>query len=125
MRQTAKGGQRMNRALLCSLAVLAICAPAAAGDAAYLAPKNGFGQPDLTGAWSNVTLTPQVRPALYGARKVQTPEEVKLLEGANAAKDAAGKAPINVNDNSGSASDNVGAYDRNWVDNGANVMRVG
>src|SRR6185295_4233039 len=116
MRQTAKGGQRMNRALLCSLAVLAIGGPAAAGDAAYKAPRNGFGQPDLTGAWSNVTLTPQVRPLLYGTRKVQTPEEVKLLESANDAKDAAGKAKVDLN-SAGGASDNVGAYDRNWVDN--------
>jgi hypothetical protein len=114
----------MTRALLCSLAAFVIAAPAAAGDVAYHAPKNGFGQPDLTGAWSNVTLTPQVRPSLYGTRKVQTPEEVRLLEGANAAKDAAGKAPIDLKAEGG-ASDNVGAYDRNWVDNGAGVMRVG
>jgi hypothetical protein len=98
----------MKRVLLCSLAALAVAAPAAAGDAGYHAPKNGFGQPDLTGAWSNVTLTPQVRPSLYGTRKVQTPEEVKLLEGANAAKDAAGKAPIDLKAGE-SASDNVGA----------------
>ena len=114
----------MKRALLCGLAAIACALPAAAKDAAYHAPRNGFGQPDLTGAWSNVTLTPQVRPLLYGTRKVQTPEEVRLLEGANAAKDAAGKAPVDVNAGA-SASDNVGAYDRTWIDNGAGVMRVG
>ncbi|WP_293681073.1 hypothetical protein, partial [uncultured Phenylobacterium sp.] len=69
----------MKRALICGLAVLAFALPASAGDAAYKAPRNGFGQPDLTGAWSNVTLTPQVRPLLSGTRKVKTPEAGQLL----------------------------------------------
>lgn len=115
----------MKHALICGLAVLAFGLPASAGEAAYKAPRNGFGQPDLAGNWSNATLTPQVRPLLYGTRKAQTPEEVQLLEGANAAKDAAGKAPVDLSAGAGGASDNVGAYDRNWVDNGAGVMRVG
>jgi len=114
----------VKRALICGLAAIALALPAAA-EAPYKAPRNGFGQPDLTGAWSNVTLTPQTRPLLYGTRKVQTPEEVKLLEGANDAKDAAGRAKIDLKADAGPASDNVGAYDRNWVDNGARVMRVG
>src|SRR6185312_12668198 len=74
---------------------------------------------DLTGAWSNATLTPQARPALYGTRRAFNPDEVKLLEGVEAAKDAAGRK---------STSDtgaNVGAYDRGWIDNGVSVMRVG
>ena len=119
----------MKRAMVCGLApvaltlayALALAAPAGAGD--YSAPRNGFGQPDLSGTWTNTTLTPQARPALYGARRAQTPEEVKLLEGANAAKDAASAAPV-TSTGSGSASDNVGAYDRAWIDQGAKVMRV-
>src|SRR5512147_729456 len=101
---------------------LAMAGPAAAGD--YRAPRNGFGQPDLAGNWSNATLTPQVRSPFYGTRRAQTPQEVKLLEGANAAKDAAGRAATRVTDGA-SASDNVGAYDRTWIDNGTVVMRVG
>ena len=115
----------MNRALICALATLLGALPAAARDAAWQAPRNGFGQPDLAGNWSNSTLTPQERPVLYGTRKLQTPEEVRLLEGANAAKDAAGRAPVDVKAGAGGASDNVGAYDRTWIDNGAGVMRVG
>ncbi|MDB5453028.1 MAG: hypothetical protein JWO33_1606 [Caulobacteraceae bacterium] len=115
----------MKRLLVCGLATiifgLPICGLAA--EAAYKAPRNGFGQPDLGGSWSNATLTPQVRPALYGARRTQTPEEVKLLEGANAAKDAASAAPVTTA-SGGAASDNVGAYDRAWIDQGAKVMRV-
>jgi hypothetical protein len=124
----------MKRAMVCGLApvartlvalatagALALAAPAGAGD--YRAPRNGFGQPDLSGSWSNATLTPQARPPLYGARRAQTPEEVALLEGANAAKDAASAAPVNQA-SAGAASDNVGAYDRAWIDQGARVMRV-
>ncbi len=101
---------------IAATAVLALAATAHAG--AYKAPKNGYGQPDFTGAWSNATLTPQARPALYGTRAVQTPEEVRLLEGAEAAKDAAGAK------STGGDGANVGAYDRGWIDNGVHVMRV-
>jgi hypothetical protein len=119
----------MKRAIVCGLAsvacglALTTTAGAAAGAAPYQAPRNGFGQPDLSGNWSNATLTPPVRSPLYGTRRAQTPEEVRLLEGANAAKDAAGSARVDLAAGAG-ASDNVGAYDRGWIDNGIGVMRV-
>ena len=116
----------MKRLLAYGLAT-AICALPVGGlaaEASYRAPRNGFGQPDLGGAWSNATLTPQVRPALYGTRKVLTPEEIAILEGADAAKTAASKARVDLNA-ADKASDNVGAYDRTWIDTGAGVMRVG
>jgi hypothetical protein len=126
MRVKTPWGRTMKRLLACGLATLVCGLPAAglAGDTAYKAPRNGFGQPDLGGAWSNATLTPQVRPALYGARRVQTPEEIAILEGADADKTAASKAKVDLNAAEG-ASDNVGAYDRAWIDTGAGVMRVG
>jgi hypothetical protein len=110
----------MKRTLILAACGLAFAAGAAAAAAPYKAPRNGFGQPDLTGDWSNATLTPQARPALFGTRRALTPEEVAGLEGASAAKDAAGRA----NSNAAGASDNVGAYDRGWIDNGVKVMRV-
>ena len=112
----------MTRAMLLSLAGLLIAGSAVAAD--YHPPRNGFGQPDLSGAWSNATLTPQARSPLYGTRRAQTPEEVRLLEGDNAAKDAAGRAPSADQGGAATASDNVGAYDRTWIDNGASIMRV-
>jgi hypothetical protein len=88
----------MKRGVVCGLAGVAgvVALATTVGAAPYQPPRNGFGQPDLSGSWSNATLTPQARPALYGARRVQTPEEVGLLEGANAAKDAASKAPVST-----------------------------
>ena len=121
----------MQRAFICGLAGLAMLGMGAAlaSAADYKAPRNGYGQPDLSGAWSNATLTPEVRSPLYGTRRAQTPQEVRLLQGANAAKDAAGRAPHALSTEKGgaddpAASDNVGAYDRTWIDNGASVMRV-
>ena len=121
---TTSGERTMKRRLACGLAAL-ICGLPAAGLAAdaYKAPRNGFGQPDLGGNWSNATLTPQARPALYGTRKILSPEEIAILEGADAAKAAAGSAKVDLNAPA-SASDNVGAYDRAWIDSGAGVMRV-
>jgi hypothetical protein len=115
----------VKRLLLSGMATVICAALPACGVAAdaYKAPRNAYGQPDLGGNWSNSTLTPQARPALYGARRAQTPEEVRLLEGANAAKDAASNAPVKEAA-AGAASDNVGAYDRAWIDQGAKVMRV-
>jgi hypothetical protein len=114
----------MKRLLAYGLATIICGLPVSVHAAdAYKAPRNGYGQPDFSGNWSNATLTPQARPALYGARRAQTPEEVRLLEGAVAAKDAASNAPVTAA-SSGGASDNVGAYDRAWIDQGAKVMRV-
>ncbi len=115
-------GSRIGPASIAALAI--VLAGGAMAAPSYHAPRNGYGQPDLSGAWSNATLTPQARPALYGTRKAQSPQEVKLLEGANAAKDAASQAKSDTTA-SASASDNVGAYDRAWIDQGARVMRVG
>jgi hypothetical protein len=115
----------MKRVLFCGLAGavgLVVCGAAAAGP--YSPPRNGLGQPDLSGAWSNATLTPQVRNPLFGTRRALTPDEVRLWEGANAQKDAAASAKTDASAGVGGASDNVGAYDRAWIDNGTGVMRV-
>src|SRR5436305_1641448 len=46
--------------------------------------RNFYGQPDLSGAWSNASLTPVGRPALYGGRLAMTPDEVRASEGTRA-----------------------------------------
>jgi Spy/CpxP family protein refolding chaperone len=44
-------------------AAMAVALSANAAD--YHAPKNGFGQPDLGGAWTNASLTSLQRPAMF------------------------------------------------------------
>jgi hypothetical protein len=122
--KTKTEGKRPMRWTLMAAAAVCVASPAFAADkGAYQTPKTSWGAPDLSGNWTNATLTPQTRPALYGTRKVQTPEEVRLLEGDNDAKTEKGNARVD-HSAAEAASDNVGAYDRAWIDNGIRVMRV-
>jgi hypothetical protein len=116
----------MKRAFGVTLAALlgAAAFPALAADAGgYKAPHNSLGQPDLTGTWTNASLTPQVRNPLFGTRAIASPDEVKGLEGgaANKAEQGNAKSDLNV---SLADTANVGAYNQGWIDGGSRVMRV-
>lgn len=111
--------------VVCGLALAIFSGPAAwaqeqAGQI-YKPPRNLIGQPDIGGNWTNVTLTPMVRPAGYGLRAVHSPEEVQIIEHSEAEKNAAAANVILESEVVG----NVGAYDRAWIDGGDRVMRVG
>ncbi len=110
---------------------------AAKPSATYKAPRNAFGQPDLSGNWSNASLTPMMRPAAFGARLVLTPEEVKKLEGAAALEVEEGNAPTDPNAPAehkqaatvvrpefAAAGGDTGGYNRGWLDPGSHVLRV-
>src|SRR4051794_34566801 len=79
------------------LSLAATAAPAPAQQAAYHAPRNAFGQPDLQGNWTNATITPFERDKKYGERLALTDQEVKALEGDNAALVAEGNKPTDPN----------------------------
>ena len=112
-------------------------AKAATAKGAYKAPRTAFGQPDLSGFWSNSTLTPMIRPAKLGDRLVHTEEEVKAMEQAvvdeveegnkptdpNAPAEAP-ERPANVRPEFAAAGGDVGGYNRGWLDPGHAVMRV-
>ncbi len=137
----------MRRALILALGTALCTAPLALGLAteagaqtksAYKAPRTAFGQPDLTGYWSNSSLTPLMRPATYGTRAVHTPDEVKKLEAAVAQEVEEGNAPTdpdapadykpqttNIRPEFAAAGGDVGGYNRGWLDPGSQVMRVG
>src|SRR4051812_29079419 len=81
-----------------ALAATVLGAPMAAStQPAYKAPRNLFGQPDLEGAWTNATITPQTRPATYGNRLAHTAAEVKQLEGRAAQTVEAGNQKTDPN----------------------------
>src|SRR4051794_23213445 len=65
--------------------VPASTAPSAA-TASWKAPRNAFGQPDLSGVWTNATITTLERPAGFGDRLVLTDQEARQLESGNAAR---------------------------------------
>src|SRR6201999_4548377 len=66
-------------ALALSAASAAPAAPSAS--AAYKAPLNAYGQPDLEGTWTNASLTVLERPKEYGSRRALTEDETKKIEG--------------------------------------------
>ena len=101
--------------------------------------RTPYGAPDLSGNWTNVSMTPENRPgSVKGA--VYTPEEVKKLESAAAKEET--EANQNSDPNAGAptvggdkpkegtrpefvaAGGGVGGYDRGWLDPGNHVMRV-
>src|SRR4051794_13889795 len=111
---------------------------AAKASPAFKAPKNAFGQPDLSGFWTNATLTPMTRSPAVGGRPAYTPQEVKKMEAAVVAEVEEGNAPTdpnapaeakrredaNIRPEFAAAGGDVGGYNRGWLDPGSTVMRV-
>ena len=115
-----------------AISALAASAGAVPANAAYKAPLNAYGQPDLEGTWTNATLTQLERPKEYGTRKVMTPEEVKKIEGDDAKMYAADAAPrdpsVKTTDlphECGKGFSGAGCgYNAAWIDPGNTIMRV-
>ena len=131
---------RITAALLIGTALtvtpLAIGAAAAADKAAaYKAPRNSLGQPDLEGSWSNASITLETRPKGVSAL-VYSEADVKKLEdreryeeqvgNANTPIDAPINAPtgIELRASFAAAGGASGGYNRGFLDPGSAVMRV-
>ncbi len=117
-------------------------APAAKATAGPTAPayygsfrpvKNIFGQPDVSGAWSNASLTGLARAATFGERNVLNTEEVRTREGQRAediAKSNARTDPKLTTQEVNKTCDVRGfsgvgcGYNGGFVDPGTYVMRV-
>jgi hypothetical protein len=100
----------------------------AAGAAAYKAPRNGFGQPELSGTWSNETLTRMERPANIKGL-VPTPQELAQVEGLQAKKVEVGKSsgddPFRAECATAEGAFNIQcSYGQAWFDNTLHLMRV-
>jgi hypothetical protein len=134
----------MKIALLCATAIAGAAfagmglaatpakAPAKPASAAAKIERTSWGKPDLSGNWTNATLTPLERSNDYGTRQAMTPEEVRKIEGSEAAQREAGNAPTNpnftikdlpVDCGRGFTGTNCG-YNSGWIDPGSTVMRV-
>jgi len=134
---------------------LAIAAPAAPSKAAptgdptipppgWSPPKNAMGQPDLSGYWSNATMTPLTRNARVTDKATLTAAEARALEKtfAEALEEAdkptdpnAPTAPatdakaaeaklIAIRPDFAAAGGDVGGYNTFWIDPGAHIMEV-
>lgn len=119
-----------------SAAALALAAPAFAQgpNAAFHAPRNALGQPDLSGVWTNATITPLTRPAKYGTRNVLTKEEAQAAEAATQAQIKRADAPTDPNlkvtdlKNADCGPDGISGfncgYNQGWKDPGERLIDV-
>ena len=119
------------------LAALGLAAALAAttalvAPAAYKTPRNAFGQPDLSGVWSNATITRLERDPKFGDRLVMTPEEAQAIEGASDRRNALLRADTDqtkkVDDLPECQSGAQGAacgYNAFWTDPGTRLIRIG
>ena len=133
----------LSTAIGAALAAAALAAPATApaaapakAAAAWKAPVNAFGQPDLAGNWTNATLTPMIRDPKFGAQLVMPPDAVKAEEADMARQFTEGNKPTdpnagvqqgvekNVRPEFAAAGGDVGGYNIGWLDPGSQVMRV-
>jgi hypothetical protein len=144
-----------------STAALALALPAAAAAAAPAAaapssadptvtpkgwkvPKTAFGQPDLSGYWSNATMTPLTRNPKLTDKLVVDPKEARGLEAAFADalaeadrptdqkkgpgnvtdKDSAEAKLVKIRPDFAAAGGDVGGYNTFWIDPGSHMMVV-
>ncbi len=126
------------RALVAASVCLALAGPVAAQTvatqtaAAWKAPRNAWGQPDLSGVWTNATITPLERPPVFKGRLVLSEDEARRLEGANASRVQAGARPTaegtkvdDLPDCGPGVSGPTCGYNSFWVDPGTRVIRIG
>jgi hypothetical protein len=85
------------RAVKEAAAVAKAKAEEAAADKDYKAPRTPYGQPDLEGVWTNVSITPLERPSQFGNRVGLTPEQALQLETAAVEHYIEGNAPTDPN----------------------------
>jgi hypothetical protein len=130
----------MIRGLLFGAAAVAVAAlPAAAQtDPAsvakgYHAPRNAVGQPDLSGVWSNATITRLERDPKYGERLTLTADEAKAIENTSDARnarlrantDTSNKDPDKLPECQSGATGPACGYNAFWTDPGTRLIRIG
>ena len=109
---------------LAGLALAAFLAAAATAQAAgYHAPKNGFGQPDPQGAWTNASLTSLQRPAMFKSLTL-TEAEAQALEKRRAAARAAQDRPTDPAAGAPPVANDPGGYNASWTDPGVALGRI-
>ena len=111
------------RRALASLALTALLAAGAVHAADYHAPRNGFGQPDLQGAWTNASLTSLQRPAMFKTLTL-TDAEAAALEKRRAAARANQDKPSDPKAGAPPVANDPGGYNASWTDPGVSLGRI-
>lgn len=84
------------------------------------------GHPDLQGTWTNATLTPMERPAVFKDKPTATDAEAKAFEDRDLSVNDIDKpdAPLLAAAGSGSGATAVGGYNNLFMDRGSQLARV-
>jgi hypothetical protein len=141
----------MRRVLVLALGTaltLAVAAPSLAADkpaaaSSWKAPKNAFGQPDLSGFWSNATITPLTRNRRVSDKATLTAAEAKAFEKLWTDALAATDQPTDPNKSTQSvqaelatsklveirpdfiaAGGDTGGYNTFWIDPGVHLVEI-
>ena len=106
------------------LAALLIAAPLFSQTGSRAIPRTPDGHPDLQGVWTNVTLTPMERPAVFAGKLNLTDAEAATFEKSNneELKAADGKADADFHRRAGSGE--TGGYNALFIDRGSEMARV-
>jgi hypothetical protein len=126
-----------------ALAAEAQTAKPATKASAYKAPRNAMGQPDLSGHWSNATLTPLTRNPKISNKAVLEPAEAKEFEriwakaladsdaptvGEKTAEDIAAELKtsklVEIRPDFLAAGGDVGGYNTFWIDPGVHLVQI-
>ena len=111
----------LRRALALVLTAMLAAGSALAAD--YHAPRNGFGQPDLQGAWTNASLTSLQRPAMFKTLTL-TDAEAAALEKRRAASRAQQDKPSDPQAGAPPIANDPGGYNASWTDPGVSLGRI-
>ena len=112
------------------LAAMVACALAAAGavqaaEKTYSPPRTSAGHPDLTGVWSNASVTNLTRAPGVGSLVVDQAQAAKLAKESPFEKLAAAEeGPSNLNDNLLKDGNNDRGYNTFWIDPGKSLANV-
>ena len=86
----------------------------------YIVPRTADGQPDLSGLWTNDTITPIERPASMQGREFLSEDEIAAMEANLARRREEADNNIEV-----TAGGNIGGYNQVWLDSGDTVLSTG
>jgi hypothetical protein len=113
-----------------SIAAVVACAlvvgsTAQAAEKAYSPPRTSYGKPDLTGVWSNASVTNLTRSPGVGSLVVDKTQAAKLAKDSPFEKLAeAEEGPSNLNDNLLKDGNNDRGYNTFWIDPGKSLASV-
>jgi hypothetical protein len=111
-------------ALTSALAALLVAPLAAQSSKSKAIPRAADGHPDLSGIWTNATVTPMQRPAQFATKPTLTDAEAAAFEKAQAQdlQDEDGKSDGPIIRAAGSSG--TGGYNALFIDRGTQMERI-